>query len=72
MGASMQSPKGKMHKLLEDIIEKDGIVDSNGGRCSIYENLILKIQISKERILKITLKIYFIIKVTQKSPLGIA
>lgn len=49
----MQSPEGKVHQLLEDTLKKDGVVHSVGIGCAIFENLVIKIQGSEERVREI-------------------
>lgn len=48
MVTAMQGLERKMYKLLENTVEKDGIVFTNGRGCAISENLIIKIQDSKK------------------------
>ena len=60
MVASMQSFEGKVHELLKDYWKENGRSSSYGVGRAIFATLILEIQIPKEIVLKIAVKIYSI------------
>jgi len=56
----MQSFEGKVHELLKDYWKENGRSSSYGVGRAIFATLILEIQIPKEIVLKIAVKIYSI------------